>query len=57
MGGVEYRLYFLDGAGHIHTSHEFEAKDDEHAIQLAQGWREGRRIELWEGSRLVLHWD
>jgi hypothetical protein len=56
-GGLEYRMYFLDGAGHIEKVHEFEARDDDHAIKLANGLRENRRIELWQGSRLLLHWD
>jgi hypothetical protein len=55
-GGVEYRLYFLDGLGHIQGVDEFEAKDDDEAIKISQErWREGRRIELWQGGRLVLH--
>jgi len=56
-GGVEYRLYFLDGAGHIEKSHEFEAENDDAAIRISQAWREGRRMELWQRDRLVLHWD
>lgn len=56
-GGTEYRLYFLDGAGHIQTSHEFEAASDDEAIRIAQAWWEGRRIELWQRARLVLDWD
>lgn len=52
--GVEYRLYFLDGAGHVQKAHEFVARDDGHAIKLCEGWREGRSVELWQGGRLVL---
>lgn len=56
-GGVQYRLYFLDGVGHIEKAHEFEAKDDEAAIKIAEGWREGRKVELWRGKLRVKRWD
>ena len=57
QGGIEYRLYFLDGTGHIHASHEFEAEDDDDAIKIAQAWREGRRMELWQRFRMVKRWE
>ena len=41
----------------ISYSHEFEAEDDKHAIRIAEGWREGRRAELWAGSRKLKSWD
>ena len=53
----QYRLYFLRGEGHIDRSHEFEAEDDERAIRIAEGWREGRRAELWRGAEKVTSWD
>ena len=56
-GGVQYRLYFLSGNSHIHHSHEFEAADDTAAIEHAERWREGRRMELWQGTRMVKRWD
>jgi hypothetical protein len=56
-GGLEYRLYFLDDAGHIEKLHEFEAENDEKAIRISQGWREGRRMEFWQRGRLVAHRD
>jgi hypothetical protein len=56
-GGIQYRLYFLDGLGHIEKAHEFEAQDDEAAVQISEAWREGReRMELWQGSRIVKRW-
>ena len=53
---MQYRLYFLDGDGHILKSHEFEVKDDATAIRLAEGWREGRPMELWSRDRKVKRW-
>ena len=41
----------------ISYSHEFEADDDDHAIHIAEGWREGRRAELWSGSRKLKSWE
>jgi hypothetical protein len=52
----QYRLYFIDGSGHIEKVHEFEAADDERAIRIGQGWQEGRRMELWVGRRQVKAW-
>jgi hypothetical protein len=54
---VQYRLYFLDGVGHITRAHEFFAKDDATAIKISAAWREGRRMELWQRDRLVKLWD
>ena len=52
-----YRLFFFDGAAHIDRAHEFEARDDEVAIRIAEGWREGRKMELWQRDRRVKVWD
>ena len=55
---TQYRLYFLHSVEHlISYSHEFEANDDEQAIRIAEGWREGRRAELWTGARKLRSWD
>jgi hypothetical protein len=56
-GGQQYRLYFLDGTGHITKSHEYIAEDDAAAVRIAEGWREGRTIELWCRARRVRRWD
>ena len=54
----QYRLYFLEGIGSlISHSHEFEAKDDDHAVRISEAWREGRRAELWRGADKVKSWD
>ena len=52
-----YRLFFFDGAAHIDRAHEFEARDDQAAIRIAEGWREGRKMELWQRDRRVKVWD
>ena len=55
---TQYRLYFLQSVERlISYSHEFEAEDDEQAIRIAEGWREGRRAELWSGTRKLKSWD
>jgi hypothetical protein len=51
-----YRLFFFDGAGHIERAHEFEAAGDERAIGIAEGWQEGRIMELWQRNRKVREW-
>ena len=53
-----YRLYFLDRfSGHIEHFREFEAEGDEAALLLAQKWREGQPMELWNRHRKLKHWD
>lgn len=54
--GVHYRLYFLNDLGHISKSHEYFADDDTAAIKVADAWREGRRMELWQSGRIVKRW-
>ena len=54
---MQYRLYLLDDVGHISKAHPFEADDDSKAIEIAEGWREGRRMELWQRDRRVKRWD
>ncbi|MGE5564132.1 MAG: hypothetical protein ACM3ZV_12640 [Bacillota bacterium] len=55
---IQYRLYFLHaGDRHITHSHEFEAGDDERAVRIAEGWREGRAAELWSGARMLRSWE
>lgn len=54
----QYRLYFLQSVERlISYSHEFEAEDDDHAIRIAEGWREGRGAELWAGNRKLKSWN
>ena len=51
---LQYRLFFLDGAGHVASApYEFEATGDGDAAKIAEAWREGRSIELWCGERRI----
>jgi len=54
-----YRLYLLDGAGHIREAVELECRDDEHAVAMALVQEHHQRIamELWEGARLVRRFE
>jgi hypothetical protein len=53
-----YRLYFMDRfTGHIDHFREFEAEDDDAALGIAEDWREGRPMELWNRQRKVKRWD
>jgi hypothetical protein len=49
-----YRLYFLNGAGHITSSDEFMAADDGAAIELAEQRRDGHSAELWRAKSRVI---
>jgi hypothetical protein len=49
-----YRLYCLDGAGHIGLADWIEADTDEDAIASARDLRPGaHRCEIWLKERLV----
>ena len=53
-----YRLYFMDRfSGHIDHFREFEAADDGAALALAEQWRNGTPMELWNRHRKLKHWD
>jgi hypothetical protein len=53
-----YRLYFMDRfSGHIDLCREFEADDDQTALAIAEGWRNGRAMELWNLQRKLKRWD
>src|SRR3954453_17935992 len=52
-GELSYRAYFLNGGRRIVSSHEFFAASDEEAIKVAEAWREGRNMELWQRARIV----
>jgi hypothetical protein len=47
-----YRLYRLDGAGHISAADWIEAANDEEARSTATAQVRGK-YELWNGKRLV----
>jgi hypothetical protein len=53
----QYRLYYLDSVDRlISRSFEFEADSDEAALRLAEGFREGRPVELWRGNEKLKSW-
>jgi hypothetical protein len=53
----QYRLFFFDGGGRLIKAHESVAQDDEQANWIAEGWREGRQMELWHRERKLRCWD
>ena len=51
---TSYRLYSLDGTGHIRTAEWLEAATDSEAIGEAHRMKCGAtRCEVWQGGRLV----
>ena len=53
-----YRLYYFDRfSGHIDHFREFEAAGDAAAIELAERWRNGRPMELWNRERRLKRWE
>jgi hypothetical protein len=49
-----YRLYFLDGrSGKIIRFEEFEASDDDHAVDLIEPHIGAGPLELWSGGRRI----
>jgi hypothetical protein len=52
----QYRIFLFDGSGHIYRAHEFDADEDAAAVEIAEAWREGRRMELWQLDRRVKQW-
>jgi len=53
-----YRLYFMDRfSGHIDHRRDFVAESDAAAITIAQGWFDGRPMELWLRGHKLKHWN
>ena len=51
---ADYRLYCLDGDGHIGLADWIQANTDEEALQKARGLRpDARECEVWLEKRLV----
>lgn len=60
LGGVmkDYRLYLLDEfSGHIAEVREFDAVDDQAAIDRALQIGDQRAMELWHRNHKLKHWD
>ena len=55
---IYYRLYFMDRySGHIDHFREFEAESDESAVAIAEHWRNGTPMELWNRHRKLKRWE
>ena len=54
---ANYRLYFMTNSGHIEGVHEFEAINDDTAMDEAEQKRQIGRMELSSNTRKVSHWD
>jgi hypothetical protein len=51
---ADYRLYSLEGDGHIGFAEWFQADSDEEAIETARQMRPGaQRFEVWNNHTLV----
>jgi hypothetical protein len=48
-----YRAYFLDSQKHIYDSRDFDAADEEEAMQTAKQWVDGHAIEIWLDHILI----
>ena len=54
----EYRLYCLDGGGHISLAEPVEALDDAAAIvEACRVHRGGLKCEVWRGDKLIATLD
>jgi hypothetical protein len=52
-GMAEYRVYAIDGDGHIVKSTPLICDDDSQAVQKAKESCEGQTLEIWSGERFV----
>jgi len=50
---LDYRLYFLDGDGHIQGVVELDCANDAEAIAVAETYGDGRPMELWRRERWI----
>jgi len=50
---ASYRLYILNGQGHIVDAVAFLCDDDEEALGIARELNPGPMTELWCGARIV----
>ena len=53
MSSETYRVYCLDGAGHLHEPEWFDAESIEDAIAQTRAKRPDAMCEIWHGRRLV----
>jgi hypothetical protein len=50
----EYRLYLVGSDGHFVGCEEFEASNDEKAVEIAGSRTDSHDVELWERDRKVV---
>ena len=50
---IDYRAYLLSENEHIAKRIEFEAEDDERAMEHARQYVDGHDVELWQRARCV----
>ncbi|HEX3886088.1 MAG TPA: hypothetical protein VHW05_01230 [Phenylobacterium sp.] len=50
----EYKLYTMNGAGHITSRADFEAASDRKARAHAQAVQDTAGLELWSGAHCIL---
>ena len=53
LGVPYYRIYFVGPDGHFKSAAEVTYKDDDEAIEAAEGIARGKKVELWSGGRRV----
>lgn len=53
MSSDNYRVYRLDGLGHLHDPEWFAAANDKDAIAQIKAKRPNDKCEIWSGSRLI----
>jgi hypothetical protein len=50
---TDYRLYCMDGAGHIGSGEWMQAGSDDEALAIVRAKKLLVSCELWDGNRLV----
>lgn len=50
---ADYRLYFLDSAGHIVRREDLDFPTDQDAVEHARQYVNGTGLELWSRDRVV----
>lgn len=50
-----YRIYYCDDGGKVFSAHDFEATNDDDAVERASRLASGRKtpFEVWQSDRLV----
>ena len=51
---MEYRAYKVGDDGHLGVPTLFECDDDDAAVATVKSMLNGKPVELWQGTRLVV---